>query len=74
MDLFKLGCSWGGVRKPHGAHLSIHPAVEHAMDAPGPSVRIHVGLEDVDDLLADLDRGFARMRTLALKRSPGANP
>jgi cystathionine beta-lyase len=44
------------------------------MDAPGPSVRIHVGLEDVDDLLADLDRGFARMRTLALKRSPGANP
>ena len=30
--------------------------------AEGPSVRIHVGLEDVEDLIADLDSGFARMR------------
>jgi cystathionine beta-lyase len=25
----------------------------------GPTVRFHIGLEDVDDLIADLERGFA---------------
>jgi cystathionine beta-lyase len=25
-------------------------------------VRLHIGLEDVDDLKADLDAGFARLR------------
>jgi cystathionine beta-lyase/cystathionine gamma-synthase len=34
-------------------------------DAPGPSVRIHVGLENVDDLVDDLERGFARLRAAA---------
>jgi len=28
----------------------------------GPSFRIHAGLEDPDDLLADLTAGFARLR------------
>jgi cystathionine beta-lyase len=25
----------------------------------GPSLRLHIGLENVDDLRADLERGFA---------------
>jgi cystathionine beta-lyase len=25
----------------------------------GPTVRIHIGLEDIDDLIGDLERGFA---------------
>ncbi|MGZ8388053.1 MAG: cystathionine beta-lyase, partial [Rhodoplanes sp.] len=25
----------------------------------GPTVRFHIGLEDVGDLIADLERGFA---------------
>jgi cystathionine beta-lyase len=25
----------------------------------GPSLRLHIGLEDVEDLKADLDAGFA---------------
>ena len=25
----------------------------------GPTVRLHIGLEDVDDLIGDLERGFA---------------
>jgi len=29
----------------------------------GPLYRIHAGLENTDDLIADLDRGFERMRT-----------
>jgi cystathionine beta-lyase len=28
---------------------------------PGPALRIHAGLEDLDDLIADLDAGFARL-------------
>jgi cystathionine beta-lyase len=28
----------------------------------GPCVRIHIGLEDVEDLKADLDQGFTRLR------------
>ena len=27
----------------------------------GPSLRLHVGLEDVHDLIADLERGFAAL-------------
>ena len=28
----------------------------------GPALRFHIGLEDLDDLKADLDAGFARLR------------
>ncbi|MGB2931223.1 MAG: cystathionine beta-lyase, partial [Methyloceanibacter sp.] len=28
----------------------------------GPALRLHVGLEDIGDLKADLDSGFARLR------------
>jgi cystathionine beta-lyase len=28
----------------------------------GPIVRMHIGLEDVDDLIADLKHGLAAMR------------
>ncbi|MFY8155191.1 MAG: cystathionine beta-lyase, partial [Hyphomicrobiales bacterium] len=31
----------------------------------GPTIRIHIGLEDLDDLKADLDAGFARLRAAA---------
>jgi cystathionine beta-lyase len=61
MDLFKLGYSWGGYESlmvptwPATLRSSTH------WDAPGPSVRIHVGLENVEDLLGDLERGFARL-------------
>ena len=30
-------------------------------DGYGATVRLHIGLEDVDDLLDDLDQGFAAM-------------
>ena len=29
--------------------------------AEGPALRLHVGLEDVEDLKADLEAGFARL-------------
>ena len=29
---------------------------------PGQVLRLHVGLEDVDDLIADLEAGFERLK------------
>jgi cystathionine beta-lyase len=33
--------------------------------AEGPLIRLQIGLEDADDLIADLDAGLARFRALA---------
>jgi cystathionine beta-lyase len=33
-------------------------------DASFPSLRIHAGLEDPDDLIADLEAGFARLNAV----------
>ncbi|MDQ6704104.1 MAG: cystathionine beta-lyase, partial [Pseudomonadota bacterium] len=34
-----------------------------AWNPPGPALRFSAGLEDIEDLKADLDAGFERMRT-----------
>jgi cystathionine beta-lyase len=58
-DHFKLGYSWGGFES------LVVPATPARTAAPfearGPLVRYHVGLEDVDDLIDDLVRGFDRL-------------
>ena len=58
MELFKLGYSWGGYES---LMVPTYPATLRSSTqwaAAGPSIRIHVGLEDVDDLIADLEGGF----------------
>lgn len=58
---FGLGYSWGGYESlivP--AHLV---RTAHSFGAAGPVIRIHAGLEDAGDLVADLERGFARMQS-----------
>jgi len=62
MRLFRMGWSWGGFES-----LIIPANVERARrtfpwDAAGPCLRLHVGLESPDDLIADLADGFARLR------------
>ena len=62
LKLFALGFSWGGFESlivPAHYHRSFPPKLE------GPMLRFHVGLEDVDDLKADLAQGFERLRALA---------
>jgi cystathionine beta-lyase len=58
---FKLGVSWGGFES---LILPINDAVRSATHwAPGgPYIRLHVGLEDPDDLIDDLAGGLARLR------------
>jgi cystathionine beta-lyase len=56
---FGIGYSWGGFES---LALPIDPkrvrSVRHREEA-GPMVRLHVGLEDPDDLIADLAAGLA---------------
>lgn len=59
LALFGLGFSWGGFES-----LAIHcdPQLRLRPDRPtfpGPVVRLHIGLEDPDDLIADLHQALA---------------
>jgi cysteine-S-conjugate beta-lyase len=64
MELFGMGASWGGFES---LILPVHP--ERMRTAvpwqDGPVLRIHAGLEDRDDLIADLARGFERLAAAA---------
>ena len=62
LELFGIGASWGGYESlviPFDCG-SYRTATTWAPG--GPTLRLSIGLEDLDDLKADLDRGFARLR------------
>jgi len=62
MRLFRMGYSWGGFES---LILPTDPAKVRTAtrwEEPGPLIRVHAGLEDVDDLKADLADGFARLQ------------
>ena len=57
---FGLGYSWGGFES------LVAPAnIDNARSVQpwrgGPLIRYHIGLEDVDDLIRDLEAGFSRL-------------
>src|SRR6516225_1791626 len=59
LTLFGIGASWGGFESL-AVPFDCTPIRTARPWAPGgPTVRFHVGLEDVSDLLADLERGLA---------------
>ncbi len=67
---FSIGVSWGGYES---LALRVHP--ERLRTAsfrpfPGPVVRFHIGLEDPDDLIADLEQGLARLGRVAARAGP----
>jgi cystathionine beta-lyase len=59
LTLFGLGFSWGGFESlaiscdPQLRIRALHP------DYGGPMIRLHIGLEHPNDLIADLERGLA---------------
>lgn len=63
LSLFGMGWSWGGYES------LIVPAHPHRtakkFETAGPLIRIHAGLENADDLIADLDAGFERLKKAA---------
>jgi cysteine-S-conjugate beta-lyase len=60
LELFGMGFSWGGFEslvvpfKPHRTATN--------WTAEGPCLRLHIGLESPDDLIADLKQGFNRLQ------------
>lgn len=61
LTLFGMGYSWGGFES---LILPFDPRdyrTATTWRAEGPAIRLHVGLEDVEDLKADLEAGFARL-------------
>ncbi|WP_407146318.1 cystathionine beta-lyase [Bradyrhizobium sp. ORS 86] len=65
LTLFGMGFSWGGFESlaiPFDCN-EYRTATKWAPG--GPTLRLHIGLEDVDDLKADLERGFAALKAAA---------
>ncbi len=65
LKLFGMGYSWGGFESlviPFDCRSYRSATV---WNPSGPALRFSVGLEDIEDLKADLDAGFERMRTTA---------
>jgi cystathionine beta-lyase len=61
LTLFGMGYSWGGFES---LILPFDPRdyrTATTWQAEGPAIRLHVGLEDIEDLKADLEAGFARL-------------
>jgi cystathionine beta-lyase len=62
LEFFAMGYSWGGfeslILPTDPAQLRTTTNWPHKT----PSLRIHTGLEDPNDLIADLESGFARLR------------
>jgi cystathionine beta-lyase len=61
LELFGIGASWGGYESLVLPFDAAKARSATAWAPEGPTVRLHIGLEDVDDLKADLQAGFARM-------------
>ncbi|TQI78531.1 cystathionine beta-lyase [Serratia fonticola] len=62
---FSMAYSWGGfeslilANQPEELN-EIRPAAK--VDFTGTLVRVHIGFENIDDLIADLEAGFARLK------------
>ena len=70
LELFGIGMSFGGFES---LAVPANPAPHRTAtrwEGRGPLLRMHVGLEDPGDLIADLDRGFERLRSVARASSP----
>ncbi len=65
-EIFSMAYSWGGFESLILANQPkeierIRPAIERKLT--GTLIRVHIGLEDVEDLIADLEAGFERIRS-----------
>jgi len=65
LALFGMGYSWGGYESLAIPFDCRDYRTATVWDVEGPGVRLHIGLEDVADLKADLDQAFAKLRAAA---------
>jgi len=64
LELFGMGYSWGGYESLiiYADPSSYRTATK--WDNTNPLLRLHIGLESPDDLIADLEAGFKRMNAV----------
>ena len=65
LHLFPIGASWGGYESLIMPVFPERVRSATTWTADGPMLRLHIGLEDVDELIADLQAGFERLRLAA---------
>lgn len=63
LDYFGMGYSWGGYESLIVPFDPSSYRTATKWQAEGPALRLHVGLEDPRDLIADLEAGFARLKS-----------
>jgi len=61
LSLFGIGASWGGYESLVIPFDCTDVRTATGWAPGGPTVRFHIGLEDTDDLIGDLERGFAAL-------------
>ena len=61
LHLFGMGSSWGGYESLMTPTWPERNRTASEWSVEGQTIRIHVGLEDPEDLIADLDAGFDRL-------------
>ena len=62
MDLFAMGYSWGGFESLITPCRLQKYRISDIGRFKNTFMRLHIGLEDVSDLIDDLDSGFDRLR------------
>lgn len=61
LTLFGIGASWGGFESLAIPFDCTTYRTATRWTPGGPCIRLHIGLEDVSDLIADLERGFVAL-------------
>jgi cystathionine beta-lyase len=61
LELFGMGYSWGGFESLIIPFNPKRYRTATSWTADGPAFRLHIGLDEVPDLIADLDAGFKRL-------------
>jgi len=62
LEIFGIGSSWGGYESLVSVAHAEKIRTATKWNPGGATIRLHIGLEDPDDLVADLERGFAAMQ------------
>lgn len=64
LELFGMGYSWGGYESLVVPFDPVSYRTATHWPSEGPALRFHAGLENIEDLKADLEAGFERMNAL----------
>lgn len=62
LEIFGLGYSWGGYESL-AVHANLSDRTIAMPPKEGPVIRLQIGLEDVEDLMVDIERGLAAAKS-----------